>query len=254
MIIDTHSHVFSAYYKDIDLIINKMKNNIIVVSGTNVETNKEVIDLCNNYSNVFGTLGFHPTELTDFNENDLMFIEENINNPKIIGIGEIGLDYHWKEIDRELQIKTFEKQLEMALKYNKTAVVHSRDAMTDTYNILNQDKYKNIKVILHCYSYDLNMAKKFTELGFMLGINGIITFKKSQILQEVVKNIDLAYLLLETDSPYLAPEPLRGQVNEPINVKLVAEKLAQIKNINIEKVCEVTTNNAIRQFDLNLDL
>ncbi len=250
LIIDTHCHLFDEYYSNLDLIINNMKSNIIVVSGSNIKTNQEVIKLCNKYGNVFGTLGFHPSELDNFDNKDLEFIEENINNPKIIGIGEIGLDYYWQTDNKIIQQTVFKKQLDIALKHNKAVVVHSREALTDTYNILKQKKYRNMKIVLHCYSYDLEMAKKFTKLGFMLGIGGIITFKNSGTLRSVVKNIDLKYLLLETDSPYLAPTPYRGKVNEPKNVKLVAEKIAEIKNIDIEEVYKITTNNAICQFDL----
>ncbi|MDD2180845.1 MAG: TatD family hydrolase [Bacilli bacterium] len=254
MIIDTHCHLFKEFYKDIDTIIKNMQSNIMIVSGTNIETNKEVIDLCNKYNNVFGTLGFHPSELDDFDEKDFLIIENNINNPKIIGVGEIGLDYYRKTDNKDKQLNIFEKQLEIAKKHNKPVVIHSRNALEDTYNVLKQEKYNGLKVMLHCYSYDLEMAKKFTELGFMLGIGGIITFKNAESLYEVIKNIDLKYFLLETDSPFLTPVPYRGKINQPVNIKIVAKKISEIKNISIEKVYKVTTHNALRQFDIKLDL
>lgn len=254
MIIDTHSHIFKEYYKNVDEVINKMKNNIIIVCGTNYNNNKEVIKLCNKYNNVYGTLGFHPNELEDFEYEHIKIIEENINNPKIVGIGEIGLDYHWNDNNKDFQKEIFEKQLDLAKKYKKTVVIHSRDAFEDTYNILSSNKYRNLKVILHCYSYDLEKAQKFINLGIMLGISGIVTFTSAKQLREVVKKIDLKHLLIETDSPYLAPVPFRGKKNEPLYVKLVAQKIAEIKNISVEDVYLATTSNAIHKFDLKIDL
>lgn len=236
--VDTHCHITSEYYDNIDEVINKMKDNIIIVSGTNKENIKEVINLCN-YKNVYGTIGIYPTE-----ELDLKIIEDNINNKKIVGIGEIGLDYHL-EHNKEEQINKFIKQLDLARKYNKTVVIHTREAMQDTYDILKN--YKDLKKVIHCYSGSLEMAKEFIKIGCRLGIGGVLTFKNSK-LKDVIKEIDLKYLLLETDSPFLTPEPYRGTKNEPYNIIYVAKKIAEIKNISLEEVLEVTTLNAKDQF------
>ena len=238
--VDTHCHITSEYYDNIDEVINKMKDNIIIVSGTNKEDIKEVISLCN-YKNIYGTIGIYPTE-----ELDLKIIEDNINNKKIVGIGEIGLDYHL-EHNKEEQKNKFIKQLDLARKYNKTVVIHTRDAIQDTYDILKN--YKDLKKVIHCYSGSLEMAKEFIKIGCRLGIGGVLTFKNSK-LKDVVKEIDLKYLLLETDSPFLAPEPYRGTKNEPYNVIYVAKKIAEIKNISLEEVLDITTLNAKDQFDL----
>ena len=238
--VDTHCHITSEYYDNIDEVINKMKDNIIIVSGTNKEDIKEVINLCN-YKNVYGTIGIYPTE-----ELDLKIIEDNINNKKIVGIGEIGLDYHL-EHNKEEQINKFIKQLDLARKYNKCVVIHTREAMQDTYDILKN--YKDLKKVIHCYSGSLEMAKEFIKIGCRLGIGGVLTFKNSK-LKDVIKEIDLKYLLLETDSPFLTPEPYRGTKNEPYNIIYVAKKIAEIKNISLEEVLEVTTLNAKDQFDL----
>ena len=238
--VDTHCHITSEYYDNIDEVINKMKDNIIIVSGTNKDDIKEVINLCN-YKNVYGTIGIYPTE-----ELDLKIIEDNINNKKIVGIGEIGLDYHLEHNKKE-QINKFIKQLDLARKYNKTVVIHTREAMQDTYDILKN--YKDLKKVIHCYSGSLEMAKEFIKIGCRLGIGGVLTFKNSK-LKDVIKEIDLKYLLLETDSPFLTPEPLRGTKNEPYNIIYVAKKIAEIKNISLEEVLEVTTLNAKDQFDL----
>ena len=238
--VDTHCHITSEYYDNILEVISKMKDNIIIVSGTNKDDIKEVINLCN-YKNVYGTIGIYPTE-----ELDLKIIEDNINNKKIVGIGEIGLDYHL-EHNKEEQKNKFIKQLDLARKYNKTVVIHTRDAIQDTYDILKN--YKDLKKVIHCYSGSLEMAKEFIKIGCRLGIGGVLTFKNSK-LKDVVKEIDLKYLLLETDSPFLAPEPLRGTKNEPYNVIYVAKKIAEIKNISLEEVLDITTLNAKDQFDL----
>ena len=238
--VDTHCHITSEYYDNILEVISKMKDNIIIVSGTNKEDIKEVISLCN-YKNIYGTIGIYPTE-----ELDLKIIEDNINNKKIVGIGEIGLDYHL-EHNKEEQKNKFIKQLDLARKYNKTVVIHTRDAIQDTYDILKN--YKDLKKVIHCYSGSLEMAKEFIKIGCRLGIGGVLTFKNSK-LKDVIKEIDLKYLLLETDSPFLTPEPYRGTKNEPYNVIYVAKKIAEIKNISLEEVLDITTRNAKEQFDL----
>lgn len=247
--IDTHCHIYKEYYDDIESIIKKMDNNIIIVSGTNLKNNKEVLELCNKYDNVYGTLGIHPEDIDDEIEETLNFIEEHINDNKIVAIGEIGLDYYYTTDNKEKQKQLFIKQLDIAKKYNKPVVIHTRDSISDTIEIIKN--YKELKKDIHCYSGSLESAKELIKMNCRLGIGGVLTFKNSKKLQEVVENIDLEYLLLETDSPYLSPEPFRGKRNEPYNVIYVAEKIAKIKEIELEKVLSVTTFNAISQFDLD---
>lgn len=246
--IDTHCHLEREVYHDLDKIIEKMQNNIIIVSGYNFASNKEVIELINKYPNVYGTIGVHPENIEDAAFESMKFIEDNISNPKIVGIGEIGLDYHFDKEHKEKQKELFIKQLNLAHKYQKTVVIHSRDAIKDTYDILKE--HLKTKAILHCYSSSTEMAYKFKEMNIKFGIGGVLTFKNSKELKEVVKNLPLTDLLLETDSPYLTPEPYRGKRNEPYNIILVAEKIAEIKNISLEDVLNATTSNAVSQFDL----
>ncbi|NLL45062.1 MAG: TatD family hydrolase [Mollicutes bacterium] len=250
MVIDTHCHLFKDYYNDLDEVIKRMGNNIIIVSGTSNETNIEVIELCNKYKNVYGTLGIHPTEIDKYKESDLLFIVENINNPKIVGIGEIGLDYYWTKENKEIQKEIFKKQLDLAKRYNKTIVIHTREAIMETYNILKEANLNNNKIVMHCYSGSLEMAKEFIKLGAMLGIGGVVTFKNARNIVEIVKVISLDKILLETDSPFLTPEPYRSKRNEPKNVLLVAKKIAEIKGIDVNEICCITTKNAVCQFDL----
>lgn len=251
MMIDTHCHLDTKDYEDIDLVINNMNGNIMIASGCNMQTNKRVIELVNKYNNIYGTIGVHPEEITNDFEENLKFIEKNMNNPKIVGIGEIGLDYYWNKSNKEQQVDAFIKQIELAKKYNKPIVIHSREAIEETYNIL-RDNLGSIKATLHCYSSTLDMAKKFLKLGVNFGVGGVLTFKNSTKLQEFVKGIDIENFMLETDSPYLTPEPFRGKKNEPYNIIYVAKKIAEIKDIPLEKVLEITTQNAINQFDLKL--
>ena len=248
MIIDTHCHLENDL-KSVEKI-NKMGKNIIIVSGYNRKSNETVIELCNKYSNVYGTIGIHPEELYDFNKENIDFIEQNINNNKIVGIGEIGLDYHYSKEEIDKQKDLFILQLDLAKKYNKPVVIHSRDSISDTYEILKN--YKDLKKVLHCYSGSLEMAKEFIKINTLFGVGGVITFKNSKQLKEVVENIDISNIVLETDSPYLTPEPYRGLENEPYNVNFVAEKVSEIKGVSVEKVKEITSKTASNLFDLNI--
>lgn len=247
MYVDTHCHLDSRECNDIERVIKNVENNIIIVSGYDDDSNKEVIDLIEKYPNVYGTIGIHPSEVKTSN---LSIIEKYVNHPKVVGIGEIGLDYHYGKEDKELQIDYFKKQIEIARKNNKTVVIHSRDAALDTLEIIAENP--DVNYVMHCYSYSLEMAKQLLKYHVKFGIGGVLTFKNSKELKKVVESIPLEYLLLETDSPWLSPEPFRGQKNEPKNVILVAQKIAEIKNISLEIVLKITTQNAMCQFNLNI--
>lgn len=249
MVIDTHCHVLKEEYDNIEEIIEEMKDHLMIISGYDDATNKEVVELVKKYSNVYGTIGIHPSEVDKVSKDSFNFIESHINDSKIVGIGEIGLDYHFDKSKMEKQKEIFEYQLLIAEKYEKTVVIHSRDAIEDTYNML---KTHNIKSVIHCFSSSYEMAEKFIDLGSKLGIGGVVTFKNGSKLKEVVEKIGLEHLILETDSPYLTPEPYRGEKNKPINTLLVAKKIAEIKQIPVDEVINTTTKTAIRQFDLNI--
>ena len=249
MMIDTHCHLDIADYENVEEVIKHMDGNIMIASGCNLETSKRVIELVNKYDNIYGTIGIHPSEVQDMNEDVLNYIFENAKNSKIVGIGEIGLDYHYGKEDRDLQIEYFLKQIELAKMLNKVIVIHSRDAQEDTLEIL-KNNLGNLKAVLHCYGYSYEASKEFKKLGVKFGIGGVLTFKNGVKLKEVVEKNDLDDFVLETDSPYLAPEPFRGQKNEPYNVLYVAKEIARIKNITLEEVLENTTKTAINLFDL----
>lgn len=251
MLIDTHCHLNKNEYDNVDEIIKKM-NGIMITAGCDDNSNLEIIEQVNKYDNVYGVLGIHPESVTEVTEESFKIIEKNLNNPKIVGIGEVGLDYYWDKTHIEEQKQLFIRQIELAQKYNKTVVVHSRDAIEDTLSIVKQ--YPDVKFVFHCFGSSLEIAKELVKRNIRLGIGGVVTFKNGVKLKEVVEGIDLEYLLLETDSPYLTPEPYRGKRNEPLNTLYVAQKIAEIKGIEVDKVIEKTAQNAIEQFDLPIAL
>ena len=251
MFIDTHCHIFNEYYNNIDELIEDCKINgisKIIVNGCDIKSNMEVIKLISKYNNVYGAIGFHPTELRNIVDDDicLEWLENNIDNKKIVAVGEIGLDYHYNDTDKEKQLMMFKRQLDIATKYNKPVIIHSRDSIQDTYNLLK--KYK-LNGSIHCFSGSVEMARLFTSLGYKIGIGGIITYKNAKTIKEVVRDTDLAYILLETDSPYLAPEPYRGKSNRPSYIPIIADEIARLKNTSRTEVARVTTMNAEAIFD-----
>ena len=250
MLIDTHCHLEKKEYDDLDSIIKNM-DGYMIASGYNDDSNLEVIELVNKYDNVYGVIGIHPEEVDNITKESFKIIEDNINNPKILGIGEIGLDYYYVKDNKDKQIELFKKQIEIAEAYNKPIVVHSRDAAQDTYNILKDVK---VKCDIHCFSYSYKMAVEFVKLGFRLGIGGVLTFKNSKNLKEIVDKLDIDNFLLETDSPYLSPEPFRGKKNNPSNCLYIAKKIAEIKELDINEVIDKLNRNAKNQFDLDIKL
>ena len=250
MFVDTHCHISYEDYDNIDELIMNIKNSKvekIIVNGTDMKSNLFVLELVRKYDIVYGALGFHPTELDDFSYDYLDWLDKNIDNDKIVALGEIGLDYHYENTNKERQIDVLRKQLDIAVKHNKPIIFHCRDAIGDTYNIL---KKYNLKGTMHAYSGSLDMALKFIKLGYCLGVGGVVTFKNAKNIVEVIKNVDLKYIVLETDAPYLTPEPYRGKKNNSSYIPLIAEKVASIKGISSLDVASITSNVAGELFDL----
>lgn len=249
MYIDTHCHISKNYYDDINEVITDSKNNgleKIIISCCAVEDIEESLNIINNYDNVYATFGYHPDQIDKVCDEDLKRLETLIKtNQKIVGIGEIGLDYHYGT-DKEKQKKLFKEQLKIAQRLNLPVVIHSRDATKDTIDIL---KMYNVGGVIHCFSGSLETAKIYISMGYRLGIGGVLTFKNSK-LYKVIEDIDLENIVLETDSPYLTPEPYRGKTNSSKYIPIIAKKLAEIKKVSIEEVAKITTNNAYLIFDL----
>ena len=247
--IDTHCHVIKEEMDNYIDIIEECNNKDIsmIINGYNNDINEEIISLSNKYNNVYAACGLNYDEVDKFSDKDLSDLEDLIKNNKISAIGEIGLDYYWTKDNKDKQIYFFEKQLELAEKYDLPVIVHARESVQDVYDILKKHK---VKGTMHCYSGSLEMAKEFVKIGFYIGIDGPITFKNNKKGIEVVKEIPIERLLLETDSPYLSPEPNRGKQNSPLNLIYIAEKISEIKGISLDKVIEITNKNAKELFNL----
>lgn len=249
-IINTHSHVNMLRETNIDEAIqNAIDNKIVtIVPSSSVQDIFDTDKFIKKYNNVYGYVGVFPEEVKDFSDKTLADMEEIIkSNPKIIGIGEIGLDYYWDKSFKELQKEVFIKQIEFANQMNLPLNIHSREAHLDTLEILK--KYnKNSTAIMHCFSGSLEFARECIKEGIYIALGGVVTFKNAKKTKEVAKNIPLEYLLLETDDPYLAPVPFRGKENQPMYVKYVAEEIANLRGITPEEVAKTSTENAKKIF------
>lgn len=254
MFIDTHMHIGDDFGVQPDLYVKNATDAQVEVLITSFCEKDDIMlstKFVEKYKNLYACIGYHPEVSNKIVEKDYEILEEMVkNNPKIVAIGEIGLDYYWNKDNKDKQREVFCKQLEIAEKLKLPVVIHSRDSINETYEILK--KYK-VSGVIHCFSGSLEMAKKFISLGFLLGIGGVVTFKNSKLF-EVIEKLELTNIVLETDSPYLTPEPNRGKTNESSNIPYIAEKIAEIKNISLEKVAKITTENAIRVFDLDVEV
>ncbi len=246
--IDSHAHILSEYYENIDLLINDLrsKNMINVINcADSIKTSHEIIDLSKKYESfLLPAVGIHPENVDEIDR--VNEIEEILKNEKIYAVGEIGLDYYWNKENKDKQKELLNLQLDLAEKYNLPVIIHNRDAIQDCFDEL---KKRKLKGVIHCYTGSYEMAKEFIKLGYKLGIGGVLTFKNSK-LYELIEKISLDDILLETDSPYLSPEPFRGKTNVPSNVLYVAKRIAEIKNVSLEEVIEKTTKNTIELFDI----
>lgn len=255
MIFDTHAHLDSEQFEeDFDVIIQNIINkkiSLIVNPGCDLPTSKKSVELSEKYDFIYSAVGFHPHEAKYMDQDAIKEIENlAILNNKVVAIGEIGLDYYYDFSPRDIQEDVFAEQMELANKLNLPFIIHSRDASNDTYEMVK--KYKNnVDCVLHCYSQSKEMAKLYLDLGCYLSFAGPVTFKKSTNLQEVAKYTPLDRIFIETDSPYLSPEPKRGKKNEPSNVIYTGKKIAELKEISEEQLFKSTYNNAVRFFKLD---
>lgn len=249
-IINTHSHVNMLRETNIDEAIqNAIDNKIVtIVPSSSAQDIFDTDKFIKKYNDVYGYVGVFPEEVKDFSDKTISDMEEIIkSNPKIIGIGEIGLDYYWDKSFKEIQKEVFIKQIEFANQMNLPLNIHSREAHLDTLEILK--KYnKNSTAIMHCFSGSLEFARECIKEGIYIALGGVVTFKNAKKTKEVAKNIPLEYLLLETDDPYLAPVPFRGKENQPMYVKYVAEEIANLRGITPEEVAKTSTENAKKIF------
>jgi len=252
MLIDTHVHLNADKFKDNvnEVIARALHNGVtkMIVVGFDHKTNKRAIELSKQYDFIYATIGYHPTEAKFITEEDKQELIHLLQTEKVVGIGECGLDFYWDKDNKEQQIDLFRWHIEISKEYGLPLIVHMRDASEATYNVLSD--YEDIKGIMHCYSGSAEMAPLFIDLGLHISLGGPVTFKNGRVPKEVAKIVPLERLLVETDSPYLAPHPFRGKMNEPAYVKLVAEEIARIKEIPLKKIEEITTKNAVQLFNI----
>ena len=251
MIFDTHAHMDDSWFdEDRRELLESMKDNgveTIVNIAADTKSLKSTIKLVDEYDFVFGALGVHPDEVYDLSEDDYRWIEDNLSHPKIVAVGEIGMDYH-REHDKNVQREAFERQMDIARRNNMPIVVHSRDAANDTYEIMKANNAHDIGGVIHCFSYEKEMARQFLDMNYYIGVGGVVTFKNGRKLKEVVEYTPIDRIVLETDAPYLAPVPFRGKRNDSRYIKYVAEEVARIKNMTYDEVVEVTKQNALKMY------
>ena len=253
-LIDTHAHLdFSQYDKDRGEVIAKAWDSgisYIVNVGADLSSSRRSIKLAWEYPFIFAAVGIHPHDAKDLDTGTIEELRELAVDEKVVAIGEIGLDYHYDNSPHDLQKIAFEKQLELAKELSLPTVIHSREADQDSLDILKEHFDIDNGGIMHCFGSDLKMARECLDMGMYLAFGGVSTFKNAEQLREVIKAVPLDKLLIETDSPYLTPVPFRGKRNEPRYVRFVAEKIAEIKGIDLIEVAETTTSNAIKVYNL----
>lgn len=252
MIFDTHAHYDDKQFdQDREELLASMKDNgigTIVDVGSNMETSAWIVEAVKQYPMMYGAVGVHPSDTAELTEADMDTLKKYAAMDRILAIGEIGLDYYWDEPEREIQKKWFEAQIELAREVKLPVIIHSRDAAKDTYDIMKALHAEEIGGVVHCFSYSKEMARQFLDMGFYIGIGGVVTFKNAKTLKEVAAYAPLDRIVLETDCPYLSPEPNRGKRNSSLNLNYVAEALSQIKGIDKEELIAVTEENARRLY------
>lgn len=255
-LIDSHAHIQGEEFAgDVEGVVGRAReagvDKIIVVGGAgDLTSNEAAIQLARSFPNLFATVGMHPHDAKEVSEEDLAHLKELTQEPKVVAVGETGLDFYYNHSPRELQIEIFRRFIHMARETGLPIVVHDRDAHREIADLLQQEGGGNLRGVIHCFTGDYDAARKFLDLGFYLSFSGIVTFKNAEALRDVAKRVPLDRILVETDSPYLAPAPHRGKRNEPAFVRFVAEAVAGVKGIPLEEVARATSDNAGHLFGI----
>ena len=251
MIIDTHCHIYNSEIENADEIIKEAaKNDIhIILNGTDPLSNKEVLELSSKYKNAYAALGYFHSFADEITDEDIFLLDKQLNNDKVVAVGEIGLDYYHTKDNKDKQKELFEKMLNLAEKHDLPVIVHSRKSIQDTFDIL---KKHDVVGSLHCYQGSAEMAQEFIKLGFYIGIGGPITHTNNKKIRRMLRKIDINHVLVETDSPYLAPEEKRGEKNTSLNLKYIIRKIAVELDMTEDNVIEVTAKNAKELFNINV--
>lgn len=254
-IFDTHTHLNVENFagKEAEEIaaareLGVTKMNIV---GFDEPTIKRSLELSAQFSELYSTIGWHPTEAGSYTQEVENMIVSHLSNPRVVALGEIGLDYHWMEDPKEVQIEVFKRQIQLSKDHDLPFVVHTRDALDDTYEVIKEVGVGPRGGIMHSYSGSLEMAQRFVELGMLISFSGVVTFKKALDVQEAAQKLPLDKILVETDAPYLAPVPKRGRENRTAYTRYVVDKIAELRGITNEEVAKVTTENALRIFGID---
>ena len=254
MLFDTHSHLnVKQFEQDEGKVIQRAKDNgvsKIAVVGFDYPTIKKAIELSKNYEGIYPIIGWHPTEAGSYSDEVEEKLTELVKKEKIIALGEMGLDYHWMEDPKEIQIESFRKQIQLAKKLKLPIVIHNRESTEDVYQVLKEEDIQEIGGIMHSFNLSPKWMEKFLDLGMHISFSGVLTFKNAPKVKESAKRVPLNRVLIETDAPYLSPEPHRGTRNEPSYVRFVAEELARLHDVSLEEIADITTKNAIELFKI----
>lgn len=255
MFIDTHVHLNADQYEnDVEEVITRALEagvKKMVVIGFDRKTIDKAMELTEQYPFIYAVVGWHPVDAIDCTEEDLEWIESLAAHPKVVGIGEMGLDYYWDKSPKEIQQQVFRKQIRLAQRVGLPIIIHNRDATADVVRILKEEEAEKTGGIMHCFGGSVETAKECIDMNFMISLGGPVTFKNAKTPKEVATEIPLEHLLIETDAPYLTPHPYRGKRNEPAFVTLVAEEIARLKDLPIETVAARTSENAMKIFKID---
>ena len=254
MIFESHAHYDDdAFAEDREQLLASLPENgisTVINVGASIGSCKTTVELIQKYPFMYGAVGVHPSETAELNEEKFAWLKQLCSGEKIVAVGEIGLDYHWEEPESAIQKRWFVRQLELAAEVNLPVIIHSREAAKDTLDIMKANHAQETGGVVHCYSYTKELAREYLNMDYYFGIGGVITFKNAKKLKEAVDYIPLEKILLETDSPYLAPEPNRGKRNSSLNIPYIAQEIAQLKGVTYEEVVRVTEENARKLFRL----
>ena len=254
MIFESHAHYDDkAFEEDRDMLLRSLYASgidTVINVGASLDSCKRTIGLMDEYSFIYGTIGIHPSETGELDEEKFKWLKDNCGHSKTVAVGEIGLDYHYEEPEHSIQKKWFERQLEMARELKLPVIIHSRDSARDTLDIMKSLHAGDLGGVIHCFSYTKEIAREYLDMGFYFGIGGVITFANAKKLKEAVEYIPIEKILLETDSPYLAPEPNRGKRNSSLNLPYIAKEIALLKGLDYEEVIVVTHENAQKLFGI----
>ncbi|MDQ0228630.1 TatD family hydrolase [Metabacillus niabensis] len=254
MLFDTHAHLNATQFEEdvVEVIERAKSENVshIVVVGFDRETITRAMELTEQYDMIYAAVGWHPVDAIDMTDEDLDWIKQLAAHPKVVAIGEMGLDYYWDKSPKEIQQEVFRKQIQLAKEVKLPIIIHNREATEDVVKILQEENASEVGGIMHCFTGSLETAEKCMKMNFYLSFGGPVTFKNAKKPKEVVKEIPMDFLLIETDCPYLTPHPFRGKRNEPSYVKYVAEQIAELKGLTFEEVAKKTSDNAMKLFGI----